>query len=201
MSFTDALRQGKAQKANIPAQNTDAFQPVNLYTGALTDTEKTGAAKTAADMTMEEYKSYIHDQISRIPRHPSRLMDTVSINISEAGFEAMKNDPEYEKWVLDGLAQNFAVNNPWTSMAGGCYHVINIGATKEDYRGQSWYAGFNNGKGKDSYDEKSKNSFWEKRADRHKESMEKSAELAYMRHITERIEGNMANWGLGGQRL
>jgi len=30
--------------------------------------------------------------------HPTRAGESISVTISEAGFEAMKNDPEYEAW-------------------------------------------------------------------------------------------------------
>ncbi|MCM1467787.1 MAG: hypothetical protein NC086_06520, partial [Alistipes sp.] len=96
---------------------------------------------------------------------PSRMQDTISINISEAGFEAMKNDPEYEEWVLDYLQKDFNCYNPWTASCGGCYCVKYIGAAKEEYRGESWYAGYQNGKGTSLYDEKSQDSFWERRVD------------------------------------
>lgn len=124
---------------------------------------------STADMSMEQYKEYIHDKISRIPVHPSQAMDTVSIHISEAGFEAMKNDSEYEKWVLDRLKQDFAFQDPWSSICGGHYVIHSFGAAKEEYRGESWYPEYQNGKGKKLYEEKSKNSFWERRADMKKQ--------------------------------
>ena len=148
---------------------------------AAASTSGTGAVSTQ-DMTMEEYKQYIYDKISQIPMNPSRMQDNISINISEAGFEAMKNDPEYEKWVLDWLEKDFTAYNPWTSTCGGCYCVKYIGASPEEYRGESWYAGYQNGKGASIYNEKSKDSFWERRIEREKrlkeqyeESLEKKA--------------------------
>lgn len=141
----------------------------------------TGTVSTQ-DMTMEEYKQYIYGKISQIPMNPSRMQDNISIHISEAGFEAMKNDPEYEKWVLDYLEKDFMAYNPWTSTCGGCYCVKYIGASPEEYRGESWYAGYQNGKGASLYNEKSKDSFWEQRIEREKrlkeqyeESLEKKA--------------------------
>ena len=60
-----------------------------------TATETVGTVSTK-DMTMDEYKQYIHEKISQIPMHPTRMSESISIHISEVGFEAMKNDPEYE---------------------------------------------------------------------------------------------------------
>lgn len=138
------------------------------------------AAKASAqDMTMEEYKRYIYDKISSLPMDPSRMQDNVSIHISEAGFEAMKNDPEYEKWVLDGLRKDFMTYNPWAPICGGQYVVHYIGASPEEYRGEGWYAGYQNGRGKSLFDSKSEDSFWERRRKRHEffqEQHEKSLE-------------------------
>lgn len=116
------------------------------------------------DMTMEEYKAYISDKISQIPMHPSHMCDSTSVNISEAGFEAMKNDPEYEKWVLDQLKEGFSYNNPWGN-TGAHYVVLYFGATKEESHGESWYAGYQDGNGKKLYEDKSQNSFWERRTE------------------------------------
>ncbi len=57
-----------------------------------------------------------HDKISQIPMHPSRMQESISINISEAGFEAMKNDPEYEAWVLNDLRTGWAQPDRWAAL-------------------------------------------------------------------------------------
>ena len=119
-------------------------------------------------MTMEEYKQYLHDQISRIPRHPSRALESISIQITEAGFEAMKHDPEYEAWVLDDLKTGWAQPDPWAGICGGAYAVIHYGATKEECNACSWFPGYQNGNGENLFREKSKNSFWERRTESQK---------------------------------
>ncbi len=128
---------------------------------------KTGGI-TTEDMTLEEYKQYIYQKISALPMHPSQAMSSVSIHITDEGFEAMKKDPSYEKWVLDTLRANFAFNDPWTGVCGGSFSVHRFGKTKEEYRGQGWYMGYQNGKASSIFDEESEESFWEKRVKRHK---------------------------------
>ncbi|MCH5251689.1 MAG: hypothetical protein J1F22_01835 [Lachnospiraceae bacterium] len=120
------------------------------------------------DMTLEQYKQYIHDKISQIPLHPSQMQNSISIHISDEGFEAMKNDPEYEKWVLDTLKANFSFHDPWANMCGGSYSIHYFGATKEEYHGHGWYKGYQNGKGESLFDKKAEDSFWERRARRKK---------------------------------
>ena len=148
--------------------------------------EQTPPANTVpetADMSLEAYKQYIEDKISRLPMSASSQMQSISVQITDEGFEAMKNDPEYEAWVLDTLAQNFRFQNPWTAMCGGGYVVHHFGATKEQYHGESWYPGYMGGQGAALYDKKSEGGFWERRMERHKESMELAGEAAAKRRM------------------
>lgn len=144
--------------------------------------EKTAKAeeKSAAEMSMEEYKRYIHDKISQIPINPSQSRNSIAINISEAGFEAMKNDPKYEEWVIDKLREDFAFNDPWSGVCGGHYVVHYFGASKSEYLGQSWYPEYMGGKGEDLFNSKSQNSFWERRVEREK-MIKKQQQKAAMR--------------------
>lgn len=83
-------------------------------------------------MTMVEYKQYIYNKISQIPMHPTRAGESISVTISEAGFEAMKNDPEYEAWVLNDLQVGWSQPDKWSGICGGAFSTIYYGASKED---------------------------------------------------------------------
>ena len=126
----------------------------------------TVADVSAKDMTMEEYKQYIYDEISEMYVHPSQSNNTVCIHITDAGFEAMKNDLEYEKWVLGIIRDNFSFYNPWGPVYGASYSVEYFGATKEEHRGYSWNKSCQNSKSR--YDKSAVNSFWERRKKRKK---------------------------------
>ncbi|MCM1499952.1 MAG: hypothetical protein NC124_15930 [Clostridium sp.] len=177
----------RAQKAST--KGTTFAEKVAEKNIASQSVSETGNASTVStkDMTMEEYKQYIYGKISQMTINPSRMQDTISINISEAGFEAMKNDPEYEEWVLDYLQKDFNCYNPWTASCGGCYCVKYIGATKEEYHGESWYAGYQNGKGTSLYDEKSQDSFWERRAERKRRLEEQYEEIQEKKALAKRL--------------
>ncbi|TGY95588.1 hypothetical protein E5329_14295 [Petralouisia muris] len=154
--------------------------------------EASGAGQmeiTSNEMTLEEYKQYIHDKISQIPISPSQMSSSFSIHISDAGFEAMKADPEYEKWVLDTLKHDFGFNNPWAGICGGSFVVHNFGATKEEYSGQSWYAGYQNGKGESLFNQKAEDSFWERRMQRRIQLQEQQEELQMKRMLDKRLYG------------
>ena len=147
---------------------SDKVAEKSMGTQHLSEIGKAEAVSTK-DMTMEEYKQYIHGKISQIPMHPSRMSESISINISEAGFEAMKNDPEYEAWVLNDLRTGWAQPDRWAGICGGAYSTIYYGATKEECHAEMWSAGYQNGSGKSLFDSKAKDSFWERRAERKKQ--------------------------------
>ncbi len=128
-------------------------------------TEETQSVSTK-DMTMEEYKKYIYDKISEIPMHSTQRLGNTSVIISDEGFEAMKNDPEYEKWVLDDLKEGWAQSNPWAAVCGETYSVIYYGASKEECHAEMWSADYDNGNGKEKYEKSNKWDFWEMRIKR-----------------------------------
>lgn len=127
-------------------------------------------AVSTKDMTLEEYKKYIHDKISEFPMHSDLMGDYFSIHISDEGFKAMKDDPEYEKWVLNELKTVFATPYPsWArAIRGSRFCTINIGASKEACQATSWSNNYMGGTGKKIWEDQSKGSFWMKRAEQNK---------------------------------
>ncbi|MFG6384271.1 MAG: hypothetical protein K1V96_08450 [Lachnospiraceae bacterium] len=136
---------------------------------------------SSEDMSLEEYKQYIYNEISNIPVNETQMDSSFIVQISDAGFEAMKNDPEYEKWVLDTLKYDFGFQNPWGSLAGGRYVIHNFGATKEEYHGESWHAESKvNSK-------QSEESFWERRVERRKKLQEQFEKLQTKKALQKKI--------------
>lgn len=109
-------------------------------------------------MSMEEYKQYIHDKISQIPLDPSQSGWIWNIQITEEGFEAMKNDPEYEAYVLDAIRANFSFFDAWHSKN---WSVLHFGATKEESYGQSYLSA-------SAFELKPEETFWERRQEKKK---------------------------------
>lgn len=77
----------------------------------------------------------------------------------------MKNDPEYEAWVLNDLRTGWAQPDRWSGVCGGAYSTIYYGATKEECHAEMWSAGYQNGSGKSLFDGRAKDSFWERRTE------------------------------------
>lgn len=139
------------------------------------------------NMTLEEYKQYIYAKISQIPMHPSQILRSVSIHITDEGFQAMQKNPEYEKWVMDTLKYDFGYHDPWANVCGGSFTIHRFGASKEEYRGESWYTGFQGGKGRALFETEAEESFWEKRAKRHKKYLKEQQEIHNQKEIMKRV--------------
>jgi len=164
-SFMDKLME-KSEK--IP-ENPDISEPVNLK------------EISPKDMTMEEYKQYIYDKISGLPISDSQINCSFSVNITEEGFEAMKNDPEYEEWVLATLQYDFSFHDPWAELSGGRYVIHSFGADKEEYVGRNFSKGVN------INDRKKEKSFWEKRQERRKKLLKQLEEAQTKKAIWKRV--------------
>lgn len=142
-------------------------------------------------MTIEEYKRYVYDKIAKLPTHETNMQDYVCVQISEAGMEAMRQDAEYEQWVLDSIKSNFMSRDPWSGMCGGKYMVLSFGATKEQSRVESWRAGYLNGSGSKLFQKKSQNGFWERRAKRMEELQEMYEEKLEVKELSKDLDKGM----------
>lgn len=136
------------------------------------------------EMTLEEYKQYVYHRISSLPMHPSNRNDFIAVQISDAGFLAMKEDPEYEKWVFDTLEKDFMCWDPWSGNSGK-YVIHSFGASKEVYRAESWRMEEPNGR--DRYNRKSEDSFWERRARRRKQLKKQYEKLLKKRLLEKKL--------------
>lgn len=143
------------------------------------------------DMTMEEYKQYIYDQISSYQISQTRAGDQYSINISDAGFEAMKNDPEYEEWVLDYIQRDMSYPAPaWYTAMGGpsAYCILNFGASPEERTGSMFSAGYKGGQGTGIFDSHADNSFWSKRTETKKQIKKLTEERIRHQEMMEELD-------------
>ncbi|MCM1084589.1 MAG: hypothetical protein NC428_14085 [Clostridium sp.] len=115
------------------------------------------------DMTMEEYKQFFTGLMNSIPYDSSQRNDMNVWTISEKGWEQMKNDPQYEAWVLGYTAEDRSVHNPWAAMPGYSpnYHTESFGASIEEHLGQSSPMG-NTGSRKTQHEDEEE-SWWVRR--------------------------------------
>ena len=67
-------------------------------------------AVSPKDMTLDEYKAYFNEKMNSLYTHPSQRGMNWTIDITDAAYKKMQEDPEYEKKILDALAKNKAVD-------------------------------------------------------------------------------------------
>lgn len=157
-STMKSMKTKNATKTNPMAEQTFADKMIQTAESGVTAVSKT-EAMSKKDMPLDEYKQYLRNEISQIPLHPSRRLESISITISDAGFEAMQNDLEYEAWVLNDLRVGWSQSNPWTEICGGAFSAIYYGTTKEECHAEMWHPGYQNESGENLFNQKSGNSF------------------------------------------
>ncbi len=194
-----ATLQIKTQQAVVNATHTASFADTLAALQSADEAQKTetvAETKSTAEMTMDEYKAYLEEKIAAIPFHQNRLNDEEAFVITDAGWERLKNDPEYEKWLLDGLAEGRSSYPPLLALdPGGLYCVHYIGATKEEYRGVSWSKNYGFGsaeKSRSMFEEKSKDSQMKMRAQKKKQMAEAEEKYYAQKRMLEKMSEQLA---------
>ncbi|MCM1181349.1 MAG: hypothetical protein NC347_13920 [Clostridium sp.] len=193
-SFSDKI----AQKSESAVDQYKRKHPDDVsHVDAQVRAGKSVLAKNGADnvsredMTMEEYKGFINGLLNSIPFDATRIYDKEIVSISDAGWEQMKNDPDYEAWVLGYTAENRSVRNPffgWPGASGSVY-VEKFGASIEEHIGQSVGTS-----GPGSSHVKNEKSWWEKRHEKMEERMEEQAEKAMAQRAFEQEHTNFIKY-------
>lgn len=129
----------------------------------------TGKADSTYELSeaeeMEIFKKEFYDELSKITNH--RTVSNAAVNISEAAFKAMKGDPEYREKILSLIQRDLGASYA----PRDCSVLITVGATLDDYRGDSWSVGYDS-----EFHMRSRNSFYKRtsgKQDRQKEILEK----------------------------
>ena len=140
------------------------------------------------EMTLDEYKAYIEGQLQNIPRNITRHRDDVTIVISDEGFQAMQNDPEYEAWVLDSVREELSFPDYLCGYPGtyGRYDVQVFGATKEDYRGHMSAIHKNDSRHVEE------ETYWERRLKRLKARLKAEQELFEHEQLLQKVNDESA---------
>lgn len=153
------------------------------------------------DMTMAEYKEFITWLLNSIPFDSTRLYDKEITSISDEGWEQMKNDPDYEAWVLGYTVQNRSVRNPFFGLSGktGTFYVEKFGASIEEHIGQSIGT---TGPVVNTPKVKKEESWWDKRQKIMKEHLEEEIEKEQEKAQAQRAlaQENYYNELYGGQQ-
>ncbi len=141
-----------------------------------------------AAMSLAEYKLYLCEKISALPVNPWNMQDHVAVFISDEGLEAMKNDAEYEAWVLDCLRRNFQACSHWGHGCGGKFVIFRFGATREECRIESWRPPCRCEEERERlFRKKAQDALWERRRKKRKALLALYDELAEKKALSRRM--------------
>lgn len=131
--------------------------------------EKTGGTQELSEAEeMELFKKEFYEDLSRVTNH--RTVSNAAVNITEAAFKAMKDDPQYREKVLSLIQRDWGDSYA----PRNCSVLITVGATLNEYRADSWPVGYDS-----EFDVRSQNSFYKRtseKKDRQKEILEEYLE-------------------------
>ncbi len=131
--------------------------------------EKTSETKELTEAEeMELFKKEFYEDLSKVTNH--RTVSNAAVNISEAAFKAMKDDPQYREKVLSLIQRDWGDSYA----PRNCSVLITVGATLNEYRADSWPVGYDS-----EFDVRSQNSFYKRtseKKDRQKELLEEYLE-------------------------
>ena len=131
--------------------------------------EKTGSTQELSEAEeMEQFKKDFYEDLSKITNH--RTVSNAAVNISEAAFKAMKEDPQYREKVLSLIQRDWGDSYA----PRNCSVLITVGATLNEYRADSWPVGYDS-----EFDVRSQNSFYKRtseKKDKQEELLEKYLE-------------------------
>ena len=131
--------------------------------------EKTGSTQELLEAEeMELFKKEFYEDLSKVTNH--RTVSNAAVNISEAAFKAMKEDPQYREKALSLIQRDWGDSYA----PRNCSVLITVGATLNEYRADSWPVGYDS-----EFDVRSQNSFYKRtseKKDRQKELLEEYLE-------------------------
>lgn len=189
MDKTASKKNYKSVTQDFKKRNPDQAAQVDSKVRAGKDVLKKNGVENVCreNMSMDEYKKFFTGLMDSIPHDISQQNDHEVWSITDEGWEQMKNDPDYEAWVLGYTVENRAVHNPFASMPGytPSFCTEHFGASIDEHLGQSYPMG-NAGTKKSSKDKDE--SWWNKRYKEITETMKQQEEASYKKAIASKKE-------------
>lgn len=154
---------------NIGNVGTVAYNPwASRTTGTkaknVNDIEKFALEKTSETQELSEaeemelFKKEFYEDLSKVTNH--RTVSSAAVNISEAAFKAMKDDPQYREKVLSLIQRDWGDSYA----PRNCSVLITVGTTLNEYRADSWPVGYDS-----EFDMRSQNSFYKRTSESKKD--------------------------------
>lgn len=140
---------GASEKVNAEFQK----RCQNKFVYAAEKTEGTRELSEAEEM--ELFKKEFYEDLSKVINH--RTVSNAAVNISEAAFKAMKDDPQYREKVLSLIQRDWGDSYA----PRNCSVLITVGATLNEYRADSWPVGYDS-----EFDVRSQDSFYKRTSEK-----------------------------------
>lgn len=175
-SFQDVMKTARKEQQNTVMNNTVwegdivVSQPPDYSKFSVNNSVLN---KSKEDMSLEEYKQWIMNELSHLPVSGwvQSSFSSGALVIKEEAFENMKNDPEFEEYVLNRVRSLYSANGLPIGSNNVCYEVI--GGSPEECYGYAGPVGGSNAKIFDK-DE----SWWQERHEEFEELVEAQAKEA-----------------------
>ncbi len=118
--------------------------------------EKTGSTQELSEAEeMELFKKEFYEDLSKVTNH--RTVSNAAVNISEAAFKAMKEDPQYREKILSLIQRDWGDSYA----PRNCSVLITVGATLNEYRADSWPVGYDS-----EFDVRTRDSFYKRTSEK-----------------------------------
>ncbi len=131
--------------------------------------EKTGSTQELSEAEeMELFKKEFYQELSQITTHAT--VSNAAVNVTEAAFKRMKDDPEYKQQVLNWIKHDLGASYGSRNASV----MLTVGGTLEECRGDAWPVGYDS-----EFDVRSQNSFYKRtseKKERQKELLEEYLE-------------------------
>ena len=192
-NFAEEVQKAEESRSTQTKSDSSAWagdmvvpQPPN-YSGFTYDSSISNKSKE--EMTMDEYKQWFMHEMSEMPVSAwvRSSFSSGALVIKEEAFERMKDDPEYEQYVMNRIRSYYSASSGWSIGSNNVSYEV-IGASPEECYG---YAGPAGGSGLNISE--NKKSWWEKRHERMEELLEEQ-EKAVLKKAQERKASAQENY-------
>lgn len=155
----------------------------NYYQNSVATTKSTKSVNSTEEFTLEKtsgtqelseaeemelFKKEFYEELSKITMHTT--VSNAAVNVTEAAFKRMKDDPEYKQQVLNWLKRDLGASYGSRNASV----MLTVGSTLEECRGDAWPVSADS-----EFGIRSQDSFYKRsneRRDRQKELLEEYLE-------------------------
>ena len=119
----------------------------NYYQNSVATTKSTKSVNSTEEFTLEKtsgtqelseaeemelFKKEFYEELSKITMHTT--VSNAAVNVTEAAFKRMKDDPEYKQQVLNWLKRDLGASYGSRNASV----MLTVGSTLEECRGDAW---------------------------------------------------------------